>query len=100
MLNPIGLSMHELERIITSPPAAANQGIYLAHDLNSNHYFVLDRLNKSDQSQQPFEFETFDQAYSFAKIKERMKMEKEKQQKRRRQLRSNGLPSVARRSSC
>lgn len=82
MLNPIGLSMHELERIITSPPAAANQGIYLAHDLNSNHYFVVDRLNKSDQSQQPFEFETFDQAYSFAKIKERMKMEKEKQQKK------------------
>ena len=69
MLNPIGLSMHELERIITSQPAAANQGIYLAHDLNSNHYFVLDRLNKSGQSQQPFEFETFDQAYSFCKNK-------------------------------
>ena len=83
MLNPIGLSMHELGRIMTSPPAAANQGIYLAHDLNSNHYFVLDRLNKSDQSQQPFEFETFDDAYAFSKQRERGNMDKEEKQEKK-----------------
>jgi hypothetical protein len=83
MLNPIGLSMHELGQIMTSPPAAANQGIYLAHDLNSNHYFVLDRLNNSDLSQQPFEFETFDDAYAFSKLRERGNMDKEKKQEKK-----------------
>ncbi|WP_270648719.1 hypothetical protein [Limosilactobacillus mucosae] len=78
MLNPIGLSMQEMGRVMASP-ATMDQGIYLAHDLDSNQYFVLDRLNNSDQ--QPFEFETFDEAYSFAKIRERTTMEKQQEKK-------------------